>query len=88
METFQTRGWLDADTIRSIANATQLRTRNPLRLHNATIQCRGEVSGEVVKYLVVDCITSAVDGTSFKLQDEAGNLKSVSEEELEKIWVK
>jgi len=50
---------------------------------NTTIRCRDQLSGDVVKYLVVDHGATALKGTFYELQDESGHLKTVTEEELD-----
>jgi len=73
----QVRGWRDPSEAH---HAHQLLCRGPL---NTTIHYRDQLSGNVVKYLVVDRGATALKGTFYELQDEAGHLKTVTEEELD-----
>jgi hypothetical protein len=73
----QARGWSDASEAH---HARQLLRRGSF---NTTIHCHDQLSGNVVKYLVVDRGATALKGTFYQLQDETGHLKTVTEEELD-----
>ena len=85
MGIFEARGWIAAPTTE--ANSRDSSNRKFWSLFDTTVYCRDE-SGAAVNYMVIDCGNSTLDGNYCKLQDSQGRVKTLTEDELEKIRIK